>query len=131
MGWRKSDKNTMCVLVTQSSLTLCDPMDCSPAKILCPWDSPGKNTGVVCHTSPKNTVKISKTWFFSKGWQIWQTLRLKGDKSLICYRDEKEKVTFPSDIEKIWEHYLWLYKNSFKRIYLNELLRKWSFIKVT
>ena len=24
-------------------------MDCSPTKLLCPWDSPGKNTGVGCH----------------------------------------------------------------------------------
>ena len=24
-------------------------MDCSPARLLCPWDSPGKNTGVGCH----------------------------------------------------------------------------------
>ena len=36
------------LLVVQSSLTLCDPMDCSPP-VLCPWDSPGKNTGVGCH----------------------------------------------------------------------------------
>ena len=28
--------------------TLCDPMDCSP-RLLCPWDSPGKNTAVGCH----------------------------------------------------------------------------------
>ena len=27
----------------KSCLTLCNPMD------LCPWDSPGKNTGVSCH----------------------------------------------------------------------------------
>ena len=33
----------------QSCLTLCDPMDCSPARLLCPWGSPGKNTGVGCH----------------------------------------------------------------------------------
>ena len=27
----------------------CDPMDCSqPARLLCPWDSPGKNIGVGC-----------------------------------------------------------------------------------
>ena len=26
--------------------TLCNPMDCSPARLLCPWNSPGKNTGV-------------------------------------------------------------------------------------
>ena len=36
--------------VTQSCLTLCDPMDCQPAKLLCPWNSPGKNTGVHCHS---------------------------------------------------------------------------------
>ena len=30
-------------------LTLCDPIDNSPARLLCPWDSPGKNTGVGCH----------------------------------------------------------------------------------
>ena len=35
------------VLVAQSSPTLCNPMD--HARILCPWDFPGKNTGVSCH----------------------------------------------------------------------------------
>ena len=29
--------------------TLNDPKDCSPPGLLCPWDSPGKNTGVGCH----------------------------------------------------------------------------------
>ena len=24
-------------------------MDCSPARLLCPWDFPGKNIGVSCH----------------------------------------------------------------------------------
>ena len=32
----------------QSSPTLCDPID-GPTRLLCPWDSPGKNTGVGCH----------------------------------------------------------------------------------
>ena len=27
----------------------CDPMDWEPTRLLCPWDSPGKNTGVGCH----------------------------------------------------------------------------------
>ena len=31
-AWRIS----LC-LVTQSCLTLCDPMDCSPTRLLCPW----------------------------------------------------------------------------------------------
>ena len=38
----------MCVCA-QSCLTGCDPMDCSPPGSLCPWNSPGKNTGVGCH----------------------------------------------------------------------------------
>ena len=29
--------------------TLCDPVDCSPPGSSCPWDSPGKNSGVGCH----------------------------------------------------------------------------------
>ena len=33
----------------QSCPTLCDPIDGQPTRLLCPWDSPGKNTGVGCH----------------------------------------------------------------------------------
>ena len=38
----------VCANVAQSCLTLCNPMDWSPL-VLCPWDSPGKNTRVGCH----------------------------------------------------------------------------------
>ena len=34
--------------IFQSCPTLCDPIDGSPPDS-CPWDSPGKNTGVGCH----------------------------------------------------------------------------------
>ena len=34
------------MLVARSCPTPCNPMDCS----LCPWNSPGKNTGVGCHS---------------------------------------------------------------------------------
>jgi len=37
------------VLVTKSSLTLRDSVDRSPARLLCLWDFPGKNTGVGGH----------------------------------------------------------------------------------
>ena len=33
----------------QSCPTLCDPVDSQPTRLLCPWDSPGKNAGVGCH----------------------------------------------------------------------------------
>ena len=39
----------LCCLVAKSCPTLCDPMDCSPARLLCPWDFLGKNAGVGCH----------------------------------------------------------------------------------
>ena len=29
--------------------TLCNPMDCSPSRLLCPWNFTGKNTRVGCH----------------------------------------------------------------------------------
>ena len=35
--------------VAQSCPTLCDPIDQQPTRLLCPWDSPVKNTGVGCH----------------------------------------------------------------------------------
>ena len=35
--------------LVQLYLTL-NPMDCKPARLLCPWDTPGKNTGVGCHS---------------------------------------------------------------------------------
>ena len=33
------------MLVAHLYLTLCEPMDCTP-RLLCLWNSPGKNTGV-------------------------------------------------------------------------------------
>ena len=36
------------MLVTQSCTTLCDPIDCSPPGS-CPWDFPGKDTGMGYH----------------------------------------------------------------------------------
>ena len=38
----------VCVLVIKSCPTLAIPWTV-PAKLLCPWDSPGKNIGVGCH----------------------------------------------------------------------------------
>ena len=39
------------VLVAQSCLILCDPMDWQePARLFCPWNTPGKNTGVGSHS---------------------------------------------------------------------------------
>ena len=41
----------LCVSVSQSCLTLCNPIDCSQAaRLRHPWNSPGKGTGVSSHS---------------------------------------------------------------------------------
>ena len=36
-------------LVTRSCLTFLQPQELQPTRLFCPWDFPGKNTGVGCH----------------------------------------------------------------------------------
>ena len=51
----KCKRPKIIVLITQLCLTLCDPHGLWPTRLLCPWNSPGKNTGVGCHfPSPGN-----------------------------------------------------------------------------
>ena len=38
-----------CCIVAKPCLTDCDPVDYRFPRLLCPWDSPSKNTGVGCH----------------------------------------------------------------------------------
>ena len=38
-----------CCLVAKSCLTLLQPHGLQPARLLCPWDFPGKRTRVCCH----------------------------------------------------------------------------------
>ena len=45
-----SMKVKMNVLVAQSCPILCDPMKLWTTRFFCLWDSPGKNTGVGCHS---------------------------------------------------------------------------------
>ena len=40
---------TAAAKLLQSCLTLCDPIEWQPTRLPCPWDGPGKNTGVGCH----------------------------------------------------------------------------------
>ena len=40
----------MKVLVAQLCSTVCNPIECSLPRLLCPWNSPGKKTGVGSHS---------------------------------------------------------------------------------
>ena len=51
-SWETDPVDTSWILseVAQSYPTLCYPMDQGvPTRLLCPWNFPGKNTGVGCH----------------------------------------------------------------------------------
>ena len=47
--WIKVSSSLFVCLITQSCLTLCDTIDCSPQGSSVHGDSSGKNTGVGCH----------------------------------------------------------------------------------
>ena len=66
------------MLVTQSYLTLSDPMDCSLPRLLCPCNSPGKNTRVGGHSSFSKESFQPRDWtwvscFASGFFTIWAT----------------------------------------------------------
>ena len=42
------------MLVTQLCPKLYKPMDYNLPRLLCPWDSPGKNSGVVANPFPRD-----------------------------------------------------------------------------
>ena len=56
----------VCVLLAESCVTLCDPMDCSPPGSSVHGDSPGKTTGVNCDSllqgnlpNPRDRTQVS------------------------------------------------------------------------
>ena len=42
-------KKLLFYIVAQSCLTLLQPHGLQTARLFCPWDTPGKNTGAACH----------------------------------------------------------------------------------
>ena len=74
-------KGSVC-LVTQLCLTLCDPMDCSLPGSSVHRDSPGKNTGLGCHsfqrgifpTQGSNPGLLHCKWIF---YQLSYTIKIQ------------------------------------------------------
>ena len=59
---RASLQDCCCCSVTQSYLTLHNPMDCSPPGSSVHGDSPGQNTGVGCHFLLQGIFLIHVSW---------------------------------------------------------------------
>ena len=65
----------MCMLVAQSCPTLW-PRGLQPARLLCPWNSPGKNTGVGCHfllQEARGSLKFIKEVLTTVDWLTLQS----------------------------------------------------------
>ena len=56
-----------CAKLLQSCPALCNTME--PARLLCPWDSPGKNTEVGCHALPPRDLPDPGIEPASPAWQ--------------------------------------------------------------
>ena len=48
------------------------PQRQQPTRLPCPWDSPGKNTGVACHSMDtiKMVAQLRKTPTYASGFQL-------------------------------------------------------------
>ena len=60
-SWQCDCRHDLCAKSLQLCLTLCDPMVYNLARLLCPWDSPGKNTEVGRHA-------LLQGIFLTQGW---------------------------------------------------------------
>ena len=80
-------KKALCVCVSHSVVS--DSLwlhGLQPARLLCPWDCPGKNTGVVCHFLLHCSVSLCSAtfvWVLLKiGEIIWKSFTEKYQKSM-------------------------------------------------
>ena len=59
---RKTPTSFLTCMHAQSCPTLCDPDGLQPAKLLCPWDFPGKNSGAGCHFLFQEILSIQRLY---------------------------------------------------------------------
>ena len=101
------------VLVTQSCPNFCDPPP--PPRLLCPWSSPGKNTGVGRHfllqgifpTQGSNSGLLHCQWVFTT-WackeavnsQMWNNLSMKLNILLDYNSKNKISISESSNLNK-------------------------------
>ena len=98
-------------LVSQSCPTLWDPMNRSPARLPCPWNSPGKNTGVGCHsllqgifpTQGSNLGLPHCRWilYHQSHQGIWDSLQIPGTLLCLTFQTAHRTSIVPKEIPKM------------------------------
>ena len=74
-GGTAKEFSHVCAQSLQSCLTL-RPHGLQPARLLCPWDSPSKNTGVCCHALlqgffPTWGSNLHLLWLLHRRWILY------------------------------------------------------------
>ena len=69
-----SPPTSVCQSLSRFRLLL--PHGLQPARLLCPWDSPGKNTGVGCHFLLQTFFLISTVYLVTAPRTGWESLHL-------------------------------------------------------
>ena len=111
--------------ITQSCLTLCDPVDCSH-QLLCPWNFPNRNTGVGFaifssrgSSQPKDQTCIScigrKILYH---WTSWDAPDARIEICIICCgNNDKTGSSFSwGDLAKVWGeswHFHWVWRDKY------------------
>ena len=94
-----------CCLVAKLCLTLLWPHGLWPTRLFCPWDFPGKNTGVGCHIMRRSFQPRDQTHIFCTGRKIlyrWAT-REAPSKGRKCKRKGKKKLSQMKEREETWQ----------------------------
>ena len=68
----------ICCLVSKSCLTLSGPHGLQPTRLHCPWDFPGKNTGVGCHFFLQGIFPTQRSNIYTGLIYIYSTLSSAG-----------------------------------------------------
>ena len=100
-------------LVAKSCPTLCHPME--PTRLLCPWDFPGKNTGVDCHFVLQRiflTQGLNSHLLYCRqiryGWATWEAqLPSLTHKTVFRYSDDNYVIT------KDWFHCIYHFQEAY------------------
>ena len=82
VGWHQMFSK-YCCLVAKSRRTLFQPMYCSLPGSFCPWNSPGKNTGVGCHFLHQGIFLNQGLSLRLQHWQVG-SLPLSHPRSPLC-----------------------------------------------
>ena len=82
-----------CTQSLQSHLTLCDPVDKWPTRLLCPWDFPGKNIEIGCHVLLQGIFLIREL-----NLDLLPLLALQVDSSLLSHQGKPLHIHIHANI---------------------------------